>query len=496
MMYGGTRTMQQQRTSFPFVTGMLQRKTASTHRSLEAGPVPPIVDDVLQSPGEPLNATTRAFMEPRFGSDFSHVRVHTDERAATSARAVDALAYTVGSHLVFEHGQYAPESTAGRQLLSHELTHSIQQSSVGDEEVGTRHLKLLRPAGVASSLQIGRPDSSGEVEADEVSHHVESGFNVTPSAGIAPVVQRQPVERPAQTSTPEAFGISLVVVDHGATGVAAQARERLDEIYRSLSPTNLGVLQSSGITRIELHIIPYDQQIVDLAEFANLRGQRTPDGRLWDDVRGSGGRRVGSAIRYSVGEENLSGTRHGHGGAIGLGIVGGLGLGAGGAALGEHIGSSSGQGVLGGILGGVLGAAVGAAGGALLGNLIDESNTSGYARDFTASHEGTHTIELFALTTEQRNRVQTLFNERTAAGGPWLEPTNYTSSNVHEYWAQCAAAFFSRPYQERYASSYNPEWLRTNDPGMYALLNEVFGGLPSSKRIDMLDMRYRQRAAA
>ncbi len=495
MMYGETRTMQQQRTSFPFVTGMLQRKTTATHRALESGPVPSIVDDVLQTPGEPLNATTLAFMEPRFGYDFSHVRVHTDERAAASARAVDALAYTVGSHLVFERGQYAPETSAGRRLLSHELTHSIQQSSVSDSELGTQHLKLLRPS-VASSLEIGRPDSSGEVEADHVSHHVNSIFNVTSSTGLSPVLQRQAIERPAQTSTPEAFGITLAVVDHGATGVVGQARARLDEIYRSLSPTNLGVLQSSGITRIEMHIIPYDKKIVDLPEFANLRGQPTPDGRLWDDVRGSGGRRVGSTIRYSVGEENLSGTRHGHAGAIALGIIGGLGLGAGGAALGEHIGSKSGEGLLGGILGGVIGAAVGATAGGLLGNLIDESNTSGYARDFTASHEGAHTIELFALTPGQQARVQTLFAARKAAGGPWLPPADYTSSNEHEYWAQCSAAFFSRPYSGSDTDTYNPEWLRRNDPGMYALLNEVFGGLPSSKRIDMLDMRYRQRAAA
>jgi hypothetical protein len=245
-----------------------------------------------------------------------------------------------------------------------------------------------------------------------------------------------------------------------------------------------------------MHIIPYDKKIVDLPEFAHLRGRPTPDGRIWDDVRGSGGERVGSKILYSVGEENLSGARHGHGAAIGFGIGGGVLAGIGGAALGQHIGSQSGEGLLGGILGGVLGAGVGAVGGALLGNVIDESNTSGYARNFTASHEGTHTIELFALTPEQRARVQRLFNERTAARGPWLEPADYTSSNVHEYWAQCAAAFFSRPYNASEAASYNPEWLRRNDPGMYALLSEVFGGLASSRRVDTLDMRYRQQAAA
>ncbi|MCS6883525.1 MAG: DUF4157 domain-containing protein [Oscillochloridaceae bacterium] len=94
-----------------------------------AGPsgVPPIVHEVLRSPGQPLDAETRSFMEPRFGHDFSRVRVHTGARAAESARAVNALAYTVGRDVVFGEGQYAPGTGAGRRLLAHELTHVIQQ---------------------------------------------------------------------------------------------------------------------------------------------------------------------------------------------------------------------------------------------------------------------------------------------------------------------------------------------------------------------------------
>lgn len=89
---------------------------------------PPIVHDVLRSPGQPLDAGARSFMEPRFGRDFSGVRVHTDAKAARSAQAVDALAYTAGRHIVFDIGQYAPESHAGRTLLAHELSHTVQQS--------------------------------------------------------------------------------------------------------------------------------------------------------------------------------------------------------------------------------------------------------------------------------------------------------------------------------------------------------------------------------
>jgi hypothetical protein len=88
---------------------------------------PPIVQEVLASPGQPLDPATRTFMDSRFGHDFSHVRVHTDQRAAQSADAVAAHAYTVGADVVFGAGRYAPESGEGRRLLAHELTHVVQQ---------------------------------------------------------------------------------------------------------------------------------------------------------------------------------------------------------------------------------------------------------------------------------------------------------------------------------------------------------------------------------
>src|SRR5919109_136847 len=83
----------------------LQRR-ATGHGALHL--TPPIVHDVLRSPGQPLDAATRAFMEPRFGHDFSQVRVHTGARAAESARSVNALAYTVGRDVVFGKEEYDP----------------------------------------------------------------------------------------------------------------------------------------------------------------------------------------------------------------------------------------------------------------------------------------------------------------------------------------------------------------------------------------------------
>jgi hypothetical protein len=92
--------------------------------------LPGLVHKVLRSPGQPLDPGTRAFFEPRLGHDFSSVRVHTDAAAAASAHAGRALAYTAGRDLVFAEGRYAPHGDAGRRLLAHELTHTVQQGAI------------------------------------------------------------------------------------------------------------------------------------------------------------------------------------------------------------------------------------------------------------------------------------------------------------------------------------------------------------------------------
>ena len=89
------------------------------------GQAPAVVDRVLSTPGRPL--PQREFFESRFGHDFSQVRVHNDALAAESTGAVNALAYTVGEHVVFGHNQLAPHMTGGQHLLAHELTHVVQQ---------------------------------------------------------------------------------------------------------------------------------------------------------------------------------------------------------------------------------------------------------------------------------------------------------------------------------------------------------------------------------
>ena len=147
--------------------------------------IPKIVRNVLHSPGRALDAATRAFFEPRFGQDFSHVRVHTGAEAEASTRSISALAYTAGEHVVFGAGQYAPRSDDGRRLLAHELTHVVQQSENG-----------RRP-----ERSLSDPDEPAEREARDVSQHVTSGMGVSnPKAPSAAAVLRQ--ETPPATDTP------------------------------------------------------------------------------------------------------------------------------------------------------------------------------------------------------------------------------------------------------------------------------------------------------
>ncbi|RRB18416.1 DUF4157 domain-containing protein [Larkinella knui] len=97
--------------------------------SLAGAEAPSAVHQVLQAGGQPLDSGARSFLEPRFGRDFSGVRVHTGPQAAESAQEIGARAYTVGNHVVFGSGHYAPHTNRGRALLAHELTHVVQQGS-------------------------------------------------------------------------------------------------------------------------------------------------------------------------------------------------------------------------------------------------------------------------------------------------------------------------------------------------------------------------------
>ena len=105
---------------------LLQTKEVASH-TVEVTPDMESRIDVLRAGGRVLPESVRVFFEPRLGYDFGEVRIHTGPLAEASARELGALAYTVGKHIVFAPGRYAPGTQSGRQLLAHELTHVVQQ---------------------------------------------------------------------------------------------------------------------------------------------------------------------------------------------------------------------------------------------------------------------------------------------------------------------------------------------------------------------------------
>ena len=173
-----TAAPQRPRTPAPF--GTLQRKCAcggkcdeckknqtmvqrySRDNGGSAG-VPPIVHEVLRSPGQPLDESTRAFFEPRFGHDFSKVRLHTGSRAAESANAVQARAYTAGREIVFGADQYQPGTAAGSALLAHELTHVVQQGLEAPTAGSPRSISSPTDAAEREAESVGRASLSGKV---------------------------------------------------------------------------------------------------------------------------------------------------------------------------------------------------------------------------------------------------------------------------------------------------------------------------------------------
>jgi len=166
-----------------------------------------LVHEVIRSPGQVLAPAIRAPLEARFGLDFSLVRIHTDERASESARALHARAYTVGQHIAFASGEFAPATAKGFQLISHELAHTVQQRS--------------SPGSEGSNLEVGSARDFYEAEADHAaSASAERSRVRVAELGKTPRrVQRAPPDDTVDVDveqTPEPSGVKLPQVS-GAT---------------------------------------------------------------------------------------------------------------------------------------------------------------------------------------------------------------------------------------------------------------------------------------
>lgn len=259
--------------------GTLQRA------AINAAPVqaiPSIVNTVLRSPGRPLDATTRAFMEPRFGHDFGGVRVHTDGPAAESARAVNALAYTVGRDVVFGAGQFAPATSAGQRLLAHELTHTIQQQAINT------------PNAVQSFSTIDDPGAPLEREAQAAAESVLSDRTPRVNGTLTqaqPQLQADPARLSMQRPTSDGYiEVTRIIEERPCRNVPrTESTPASDMVYFDSDASAFGIRYRycRGTTVIEMDSqARYDRLRRDAEQLLrNLPQTITSGGDIFEQIR-------------------------------------------------------------------------------------------------------------------------------------------------------------------------------------------------------------------
>lgn len=210
-----------------------ERRTSAP--SSATSTVPPIVHDTLRSPGQALDPAVRVYMEPRFGHDFSRVRIHADGQSAHAARTIQARAYTLGNDVVLGEGEYRPATASGKRLLAHELVHVVQQSGGNGTSINRSpvvdlpHVRRLdtSPADNTCAPRKRPPTADGMNTRRGVS---ATGFGAaTPFIGAAPFA----VARKA---------LDVAAIDRTITGAASAGPDPAGA-QKSVGPQLLGHLQ-------------------------------------------------------------------------------------------------------------------------------------------------------------------------------------------------------------------------------------------------------------
>ena len=168
--YGGEKIADK----FLKVKPLVQRRVSDTQNDTNSAPT--LVQEVLRSSGQPLDQSTRDYMESRFGSDFTKVRIHNDRTAHQSAKLLNAHAYTAGQNVVFGIKAFSPTTNKGRRLLAHELTHVIQQN-------GNRANNFIQRAEVDDRSCAGLADIETDIDTK-----VNTEISGARSAAATPLV--------------------------------------------------------------------------------------------------------------------------------------------------------------------------------------------------------------------------------------------------------------------------------------------------------------------
>lgn len=307
-----------------------------------------------------------------YGADLSGVRVHTGPAAAQLAAEHNARALAIDNHVAFGAGEYNPGTPAGDAMMAHELAHVVQQQGA---EPGARRkpLEVDGPTGAeheadqAAGSVLARLYGGARSMASNVASRLRTNSGLSLQRCSEP--KKAPVSRTV-------FGITII-----GNGSSEKAVDECASFVTTLIGKNKYAQKKMKDDKVTLVIIPHDKKMTDLPQFAALKGTTTFDGRLWDNVRGSGGIRApDGSFAIGVPEENLT---------VIAGAVDGYG--------------------------------------------------PGYS---VGMHEFTHALQSEGLTDAQKTKITQLYAARKAAGGPWTEA--YGSSNEQEYYAQCTNCYFGK----------------------------------------------------
>jgi hypothetical protein len=214
---------------------------------------PPVVDEVLRSPGQSLDPATRSLMQSSFGHDFSKVRIHTDSPSETSARGFHARAYTFGHHIVLRNG-YQPNTEPGRRVLAHELTHVVQQAN-----------------GTPARAEGAQP-SHAEAEARLASERVSAGLSVG-------AVTRTPMQVALDGDEARPGGSVVIVISLASNKIefrTPQGNYRYDLTQRGLQVGTHTASVSVSRNRVQLTITS-DTQMSGQWSWRVRAGQANPE---------------------------------------------------------------------------------------------------------------------------------------------------------------------------------------------------------------------------
>jgi hypothetical protein len=203
-----------------------------------------VIDDSLKKPGSSLDSITRDFMESRFGYDFSQVRIHNDVDDARSAHEINALAYTVGTHIVFGQGQYSTETMEGKQLLAHELTHVIQQNKVTPK---------VRRVEKMNSTNLANDGRNNEIRGVSLPNMTYPSVSILPfqAHAMSSLYSHFQIQRYSWDEFVEDVGGTVEGAKETASGVWEGAKETASGVWEGAKETASGVWEGAKESQFE-----------------------------------------------------------------------------------------------------------------------------------------------------------------------------------------------------------------------------------------------------